>query len=41
MIGLITMIAIAELLLGEAAGSSETLDADTLARLNISLRTPR
>ncbi|MFZ2064081.1 MAG: hypothetical protein WAU82_23940 [Candidatus Binatus sp.] len=41
MIALIAMVTIAELLVGEAAGGSETLDTDTLARLNMSLRTPR
>jgi hypothetical protein len=41
MISLIAMVTIAEFLLGEAAGSSEVLDADTLARLNMARRTPR
>jgi len=41
MIALIAMVTIAELLLGEAAGSSEALDEDTLARLNIARRTHR
>ena len=41
MIALIAMVTIAEFLLGEAAGSSEALDADTLARLNIARRTHR
>ncbi|MFZ0680961.1 hypothetical protein [Candidatus Binatus sp.] len=41
MIGLITMIAIAELLLGEAAVSADALDADMLARLHTAGRTPR
>ena len=41
MIALIAMVTIAELLVGEAAGSSEALDADTLARLNLAQRTPR
>jgi hypothetical protein len=40
MIALIAMVTIAELLLGEAAGSGEAPDPDTLPRLNISLRTP-
>jgi hypothetical protein len=41
MIALITMVAIAELLLGEAAASSNALDADTVARMNIARRIPR
>lgn len=41
MIALIAMVTIAELLLGEAAGGSDALDADTLARLNLAQRTPR
>ena len=41
MIALIAMVTIAELLVGEAAGRSEALDADTLARPNLPQRTPR
>lgn len=41
MITLIAMVAIAELLLGEAAITGDALDADRLARLNIARRTPR
>ena len=41
MVALIAMVTVAELLLGEAAGSGEALDADTPARLNIARRTPR
>ena len=41
MIALIAMVAIAELLLGEAAASGDGLDADTAARLNIARRVPR
>jgi hypothetical protein len=40
MVALIAMVTIAELLLGDVAGSSEALDADTLARLKIAIRTP-
>jgi hypothetical protein len=42
MVALIAMLTLAELILGEAAvSSSEALDADTLARLNIARRTRR
>jgi hypothetical protein len=41
MVALIAMLTLAELFLGEVAISSEALDADALARLNIALRTPR
>jgi hypothetical protein len=41
MIALIAMVAIAELLLGEAAVTGNALDADTLARLHTARRTPR
>jgi hypothetical protein len=41
MIALIAMVTIAELLIGEAAASGTSLDADSVARLNIARRTPR
>ena len=41
MIALIAMVTIAELLIGEAAVSGASLDADAVARLNIARRTPR
>jgi hypothetical protein len=41
MIALIAMVTIAELLIGEAAPSGTSLDANTLARLNVARRTPR
>ena len=41
MVTLIAMVAIAELLMGEAAGTAASLDADTTARLNIARRIPR
>jgi hypothetical protein len=41
MIALIAMVAIAELLLGEAAVTGNALDADALARVHTARRTPR
>jgi hypothetical protein len=41
MIALIAMVTIAELLIGEAAASGTSLDADSVARLNVARRTPR
>ena len=41
MIALIAMVTIAELLIGEAAVGGTSLDADTVANLNVARRTPR
>jgi hypothetical protein len=41
MVTLIAMVTAAELLLGEAAGTGASLDADTTARLNVARRIPR
>jgi hypothetical protein len=41
MIALIAMVTIAELLIGEAAVSGTTIDADSVTRLNVARRTPR
>ena len=41
MMALIAMVAIAELLLGEASATGDGLDADTVARLNLARRVPR
>ena len=41
MVTLIAMVTIAELLLGEATGTTASLDADTAARLNLARRIPR
>jgi len=41
MVSLIAMLTLAELAMGEVDISSEALDADALARLNIDLTTPR
>ena len=41
MVTLIATVTIAELLMGESALSSDSADADTIARLNVVRRMPR
>ena len=41
MVTLIAMVTAAELLLGEATGTTASLDADTTVRLNVARRMPR
>lgn len=41
MVALIAMVAVAELIQGEAAASGDLSDADAFARLSVSRRIPR